>query len=199
MTNIWLGLFSGIAFGFVIQRIGATDADRMARSHLMLDSDIPRFMLLTVALSAVGLFGLQSVGVGRISPLPTSIVATGLAAVLFGIGWGVAGYCPGTMWAAAGEGRIDAVFALLGGLVGTALFAQLHGTLIPLLYDPTNVGQITLADLFGSYGVAVAMLVVGLGLCIWAIGKMWGAGDRVSAFERAPDSSPSSGDAEKSG
>jgi len=28
MTNIWLGLFSGIAFGFVIQRIGATDAHR---------------------------------------------------------------------------------------------------------------------------------------------------------------------------
>ena len=33
MTNIWLGLFSGIAFGFVIQRIGATDDNRMARSH----------------------------------------------------------------------------------------------------------------------------------------------------------------------
>lgn len=34
----------------------------MARSHLMLDADIPRFMVLAVALSAVGLFGLQSVG-----------------------------------------------------------------------------------------------------------------------------------------
>jgi len=176
MTNIWLGLFSGIAFGFVIQRIGATDAHRMARSHLMLDADIPRFMLLTVALSAVGLFGLQAVGVGRILPLPTSIVATGLAAIIFGIGWGLAGYCPGTIWAAAGEGRMDAVFALLGGLAGTALFAQLHETLIPLLYEPTNVGQITLTDLFGNYGVAVAVLVVGVGLGIWAIGKLW-AGD----------------------
>ena len=158
MTNIWLGLFSGIAFGFVIQRIGATDAHRMARSHLMLDADIPRFMVLTVALSAVGLFGLQSVGVGRTLPLPTSIVATGLAAVIFGIGWGLTGYCPGTTWAAAGEGRMDAVFALLGGLAGTALFAQLHETLIPILYDPTNVGQITLTDLFGNYAAAVAVL-----------------------------------------
>jgi len=89
---IWLGLFSGIAFGFVVQRVGATDAHKMARSHLMLDADIPRFMLLAVALSAVGLFGLQSVGVGRVLPLPTSIVATGLAAVIFGIGWGLTGY-----------------------------------------------------------------------------------------------------------
>ncbi len=173
MTMIWLGLFSGIAFGFVVQRVGATDAHRMARSHLMLDADIPRFMMLAVALSAVGLFGLQSVGVGRVVPLPTSIVATGLAAVIFGIGWGLTGYCPGTTWAAAGEGRMDAVFALLGGLAGAALFAHLHEWLVPLLYDPTNVGQITLTDLFGNQAVAVTMLVVVFGLCTWGIGKLW--------------------------
>jgi uncharacterized membrane protein YedE/YeeE len=192
MTHIWLGLFSGIAFGFVIQRIGATDAHRMARSHLMLDADIPRFMVLAVALSAVGLFGLQAAGVGRALPLPTSIVGTGLAAVIFGIGWGLAGYCPGTNWAAAGEGRMDAVFALLGGFAGTALFAQLHETLIPLLYDPTNVGQITLPDFFGNYAVAVAVLAVGFGVCTWIIGKLWASGDRVVAFERGPDPGGSS-------
>lgn len=173
MTLIWLGLFSGIAFGFVVQRVGATDAHKMARSHLMLDADIPRFMLLAVALSAAGLFGLQSVGVGRILPLPTSIVATGLAAVIFGIGWGLTGYCPGTTWAAAGEGRMDAVFALLGGLAGAALFAQLHETLVPILYDPTNVGQITLTDLFGNQAIAVMILVVVFGMCTWGIGKLW--------------------------
>ena len=72
MTQILLGLFSGIAFGFVIQRVGATDPHRMTRAHLMLDGDIPRFMLAAVALSAVGLFGLQAVGVGRTMVLPTS-------------------------------------------------------------------------------------------------------------------------------
>lgn len=197
MTTIWLGLFSGIAFGFVIQRIGATDAHRMARSHLMLDADIPQFMVLAVALSAVGLFGLQSAGVGRTLPLPTSIVATGLAAVIFGIGWGLTGYCPGTTWAAAGEGRMDAVFALLGGLAGTALFAQLHETLIPILYNPTNVGQITLTDLFGNHAVAVAVLAVGFGLCTWGIGKLWRSGKRVVAFEGEPYSKTSLGNAEK--
>ena len=51
MTMILLGLFSGIAFGFVIQRIGATNAGKMARAHLMIEGDIPKFMLATVALS----------------------------------------------------------------------------------------------------------------------------------------------------
>lgn len=180
MTKVLLGLFSGIAFGFVIQRVGATSADRMARSHLMLDGDIPRFMLAAVAISAVGLFGLQSVGVGRTLILPTSLVATGLAAVVFGVGWGLCGYCPGTTWAAAGEGRMDAVFALLGGLCGTAVFAHLHPVLVPLLYAPTNVGQITLTDLIGSHWLAVVVLSAGFSCAVWGIGRIWGRGDETN-------------------
>ena len=114
LTEILLGLGSGIAFGFVIQRTGATNPHKMALGHLMIEGDIPRFMVTAVALSILGLWGLTSVGVGHTSVLPTSIVATGVAGVLFGIGWGLTGYCPGTSWAAAGEGRLDAVFALLG-------------------------------------------------------------------------------------
>lgn len=173
MTNILLGLFSGVAFGFVIQRIGATNAGKMARAHLMIEPDIPRFMLAAVVLSAAGLLGLTAAGVGRTMVLPTSIVATGLAAVIFGIGWGLAGYCPGTTWAAAGEGRMDAVFALLGGVAGTAVFAQLHEFLIPLLYDPTNVGSITLADWTGSRAAGLITLAVIFSVCIYLIGKLW--------------------------
>ena len=62
MTEIFLGLFSGMAFGFVIQRTGATDPDKMARAHLMMEPDIPRFMLMAVILSAAGLTGSLSPG-----------------------------------------------------------------------------------------------------------------------------------------
>ncbi|MDY6824294.1 MAG: YeeE/YedE thiosulfate transporter family protein [Thermodesulfobacteriota bacterium] len=178
-AEIWLGLLSGIAFGFVIQRIGATNADKMARAHLMMEGDIPRFMLTAVLLSSVGLLGLQAVGVGRTLIIPTSLVATSVAGILFGLGWGLCGYCPGTTWAAAGEGRMDAVFALVGGLAGAALFAQLHEFLIPLLHAPTNVGQITLSGWFGSKPLAVAVFVVVFGICIWAIGILWGRGEDV--------------------
>jgi uncharacterized membrane protein YedE/YeeE len=180
-SEIWLGLLSGIAFGFVIQRAGATNANKMARAHLMINADIPRFMLMAVALSAIGLLGFQVSGVGRTLVIPTSLVATGIAGTLFGIGWGLCGYCPGTTWAAAGEGRMDAVFALLGGFAGTAVFAQLHEVLIPPLYDPTNVGQITLADWVGSKPMAVAILVIVFGVCIWAIGVIWGKANHAAS------------------
>lgn len=173
-SQIWLGLASGIGFGFVIQRVGATNPEKMARAHLMLDPDIPRFMLMAIALSAVGLIGLQASNVGRTLIIPTSLVATSVAGILFGIGWGFCGYCPGTTWAAAGEGRMDAVFALLGGLAGTVLFAHLHEMLIPLLYAPTNIGPITLSDWFHNRVLATGVLVLVFSTLIWIVGRIWG-------------------------
>lgn len=173
MTEVWIGLFSGIAFGFIIQRAGATNPHRMARAHLMLDPDIVAFMLLTVVFAAWGLWGLTASGSGREVILPTSLVATSLAAVIFGIGWGLAGYCPGTCWAAAGEGRMDAIWALLGGLCGTAVFAHLHEWLVPMLYDPTNVGQITLTDWLGGRLAALLVLTAAFGGGVYVITRIW--------------------------
>jgi len=178
MSMVVIGLLSGLAFGYVITRVGATDPDRMARAHLMIDPAIPRFMLMAVVLSALGLSGLLVAGSAETSVLPTSILATSLAAVIFGVGWGLAGYCPGTTWAAAGEGRLDAIGALLGGLCGAAFFAQLHEWLIPALYAPSNVGKLTLADAFGgSRLIALIVLVAGLAAGVWIIGWLWSGED----------------------
>lgn len=173
MTDVWLGLISGVFFGFVIQRVGATNPDKMALGHLMVEPHIPAFMLLAVAFSALGLFGLQAAGVGRTSILPLSLGATTLAGVLFGLGWGLTGYCPGTSWAAAGEGRMDALFTLLGGLCGTAAFAHLHEWLVPLLYDPTNMGKLTLDGWLGTAEAALMVELAVLFLGVWFIWRWW--------------------------
>lgn len=173
MADVWIGLFSGIAFGFVIQRVGATNPHKMALAHLMKEPYIPQFMLLVVIFSAFGLFALEAAGAGTTRVLPISLVATGLGGVIFGIGWGLTGYCPGTCWAAVGEGRMDAIFTLLGGLVGTAVFAHLHETLIPVLYMPTNYGQLTLSEWFGHPAVALGVLTIIFGAGVLLIGRFW--------------------------
>lgn len=175
MIQVLLGLFSGMAFGFVIQRIGATDPDKMARAHLMEEPEIPQFMMLAVAFSALGLAGLQAAGIGRTLILPTSLLATGIGALIFGVGWGLCGYCPGTCWAAAGEGRTDAVFALLGGLTGTAVFAHFHESLIPWLYLSTNQGQLTLTQWVGHRFAAASLLALAFLGAVWIIGRVWGS------------------------
>jgi len=102
----------------------------------------------------VGLFELQAVGVGRIMPLPTSIVATGLAAIIFGIGWGWPGTVPATIWAPPRR-RMDAVFALLGDWPARPCSPNCQRPLIPC-YTTHQCGADHPDDLFGNYGVAVA-------------------------------------------
>lgn len=173
MTEVLLGILSGAAFGFVIQRVGATDPEEMALGHLMQDPRIPRFMLLAVVFSAIGLFCLQSVGVGRTVILPLTIGGILVGGTLFGLGWGLAGYCPGTTWAAVGEGRVDAIFALVGGLAGTAAFAHLHAWIIPAVHAPSNLGQVTMGDLFGHPLTGLVVEIAILLAAVWLIGRLW--------------------------
>lgn len=155
----------------IIELLAPTYVD--GKEHYRMSGGPGSWVFAFVLGMAIGLVGLQASDAGRILIIPTSLVATGIAGLLFGIGWGLCGYCPGTTWAAAGEGRMDAIFALLGGLAGTAVFAQVHEILIPLLYAPTNAGQITLADWFGSGVIAAAVLVMVFAVCIWGIGLLW--------------------------
>ncbi|MDD5227385.1 MAG: YeeE/YedE thiosulfate transporter family protein [Methylococcales bacterium] len=51
-----------------------------------------------------------------------------LGAIIFGIGWGLVGFCPGAVLAAWGDGKIEPflfTFALGGGMM---LFSWLHDT-----------------------------------------------------------------------
>jgi uncharacterized membrane protein YedE/YeeE len=46
-----------------------------------------------------------------------------LGSATFGIGWGIAGFCPGGALPALGTGRVD-VFLFVAALIGGLLFAR---------------------------------------------------------------------------
>jgi uncharacterized membrane protein YedE/YeeE len=56
--------------------------------------------------------------------------------ILFGIGWSLAGMCPGPILVNIGEGKVYAVAALLGALTGAGAFGRLYGRLRPLFQLP---------------------------------------------------------------
>lgn len=49
-----------------------------------------------------------------------------LGAIIFGIGWGLVGFCPGAVLAAFGDGKIEPFLFTLGLGVGMMLFSSLH-------------------------------------------------------------------------
>ena len=63
---------------------------------------------------------------GRFGWGDTGNVAGG---ILFGIGWSITGMCPGPILVNVGEGKVYALFALAGALLGAAAFASAYGWL----------------------------------------------------------------------
>jgi uncharacterized protein len=125
MTTIYVCL--GTIFGFVLSRSGAADYNYIQGMFLFERFQLYGIIGTAIVLTAPGLWLIRRNGrtvLGRpveveLKPLHRGNVAGGL---LFGIGWSLAGMCPGPILVNIGEGKIYAVAALAGALVGAGAF-----------------------------------------------------------------------------
>jgi uncharacterized membrane protein YedE/YeeE len=121
----------GTAFGFVLSRSGAADYDYIQGMFLFERFQLYGIIGTGVALTAPGLWWLKRHGrtaTGRaleieLKPLHRGTVVGGL---LFGAGWSIAGMCPGPIFVNLGEGKLYAVAALAGALVGAGVFGLIY-------------------------------------------------------------------------
>ena len=135
------------------------------------DTSRLRMWLLAIAVALLGSSALQLAGVVDL----TKSIYTGpnftwlsyiVGGLLFGVGFALAGYCPGTCVVGAAEGRKDALFTLLGGVVGAAAFTAAYPVVEAVFIKPLNFGKLTLADLVHAPALAVA---IGLALVLLAV------------------------------
>jgi len=70
----------------------------------------------------VGIYLLHDLGLAKLSIKATILGPVILGALVFGLGWGLLGYCPGTSMGALGEGRWDALWGILGMIVVSGPF-----------------------------------------------------------------------------
>ena len=131
-TNI-LGLLMGITFGFLMSKAGATTYDYHAKMFLFIDFQLMQVIGTAVLVSMIGVFLMKKYHVSAVStgmevdfvkkPYQQGLIA---GAFLFGIGWAMTASCPGTVPAMIGEGKITAVFTLIGLLLGTMAYGILQ-------------------------------------------------------------------------
>lgn len=143
--SLILALVFGIAFGFIMQRVGAFEYKNILNALRLKDLTIPKFMFLTVAVTAVGLFSLRSLGLASLQLIAANPVADIAGGVIFGVGFALAGYCPGTSIGAMAEGKRDAQYTILGGIFGVLAYALWQSGITQLL-SPYNWGNVTLVD-----------------------------------------------------
>ena len=129
MTLLYVLL--GGAFGFVLSRSGAADYDYIQSMFLFEQFQLYGILATAVTLTASGLWLLKRRGrtaAGRpieieLKPMHRGTIVGGL---LFGVGWSITGMCPGPIVVNIGEGKVYALAALAGALVGAGLFGTLY-------------------------------------------------------------------------
>ncbi len=163
----WIGLFIGMLIGGLAEAWGISNPEVLIRLGRWKDRLFVGCIAIAIGAGALALYGLAALGVSfHWGIKPDYVWGVALGAAIFGTGIAISGYVPGTVWMALGEGRRDAVYAVLGGLLGAASWTLIYQTSFGqwlVTYD--NFGQLYFGgkvdtDLYVGFGIAVAWAII---------------------------------------
>ncbi len=187
-TNLVMAAVLGLFFGFFLERGGLGNPHRLTGVFYLSDFAVPKAMFTAILVAATGLCVLSDLKVldmSRVWIIPTFFWPQLVGGALFGLGYVVSGYCPGTAVAGFASGRIDALVTMIGIGFGSVLFAVVFPW-IEGFYKTGNMGQVTLPELAGTnHWILLAILFVLAGAMFYAMERFGhrhtGGGERTPA------------------
>ena len=164
------GLGFGILFGFLLHKGGATKYDVIVGQLLLTDFTVLQIMLSAVATGMIGIYLMKSLGLIKLSLKSGSVGKNVIGALIFGVGFAVLGYCPGTIAGAIGNGYLDAIVGGLAGIIlGTWIFAVMYPGLKNGIMKIGDFGDITIPRLLkvNDWVVVVPAVALIVLLLLW--------------------------------
>ena len=125
-------LVIGMAFGFVLERAGFGSSRKLAGIFYFRDMTVLKVMFTAVITAMLGLSYALAFGwisADQVYALPTVYRSQILGGLLFGVGFVMSGWCPGTGAVGVASGKLDAVVFLVGAIIGAIGFNELFGVL----------------------------------------------------------------------
>lgn len=145
--TLLLGALTGLIFGFLLQKGGVASSNTIMGQMILRDFTVAKMMLTAIVVGGVGVWIMKETGLIKgLQVKPALLAANALGGALFGVGMAVAGYCPGTAFAALGQKSWDALPAVGGMLVGASVFAWTYPWLQKHVLTVGDLGKKTLPD-----------------------------------------------------
>jgi hypothetical protein len=176
-ANLGLAVLLGFGFGFALERAGFGSARKLTAVFYFYDMAVVKVMFTAIVTAMAGIFLLSTAGVLDLAELyvePTSYAGAIVGGLVFGVGFLVGGYCPGTSMAACATGRLDG-FAFLAGMLGGVYFFAEFLSGVDAWVRASAVGELTLPALtgvsMGWYVLLFIAILVAAGLAMRAAEK----------------------------
>ncbi len=144
--QLMLGALFGIIFGFLLQKGGVAKYNVLMGILLLEDFTVVKVMMSAILVGTVGIFTLRAMGLVKLHIKPTRYAANVLGGLLFGVGFALLGYCPGTGAAALGQGNYDAIVGIVGLMAGSYLFAEMSSLLSKTIMKWGDRGKLMLHE-----------------------------------------------------
>ena len=147
--QLLLGLLFGLFFGFLLQKGGVAKYHILLGVLLLEDFTVVKVMLTAIIVGCIGVFSLYSLSLVKLHVKPTRYAANIIGGLVFGVGFALIGYCPGTGAAALGQGNWDAIAGIVGLMLGSYLFAEASSWLGKTLLKVGDRGKLMLPEVVG--------------------------------------------------
>lgn len=154
--KLLVGLVLGALFGALLQLAGASSHSKITNALRLKDLTIMKLILMAIGVGLIGIHALDLFGLANMKVKDLYLPGIVMAGIIFGVGFAVTGYCPGTSLAAAAEGKLDAWMTVLGGLLGALIFAFLFPELEEHLLALGRYGPVTIHGELGIKGIWIA-------------------------------------------
>lgn len=153
--KILLGILLGSLFGGALYYVGASNPKKLLNMLRLEDLSLMKIILFAIGFGSTLLSLAAFAGLFDISHL--SIKSTHLGVIIggliFGLGFGGLGTCPGTCVASTSSGGFKkSIAAVVGGLIGAFTFSMTYGYFKDLgLFDAMNLGKLTLFNISDKF------------------------------------------------
>lgn len=162
----------GLAFGFSLEQAGFGSSRRLAGMFYFRDMVVLKVMFTAVLVAMLGLQyagGLGLIKEEQLFFMPTIYGAQIVGGLIFGVGFVMGAWCPGTAAVGVASGRLDALVFLAGAGIGSVFFNELFGILKGLYTWGDRGVRFAWQDL-GLSAAGFGFLVVAAALVLF-----WGA------------------------
>lgn len=156
-------LLAGFLFGASLQSAKLNKYNTISGMARLEDYTVAKAILVAVGVGAILLNIEISMGFATYHVKPLILVGVSLGGLIFGVGMAILGYCPGTMAVSMGEGSLDALVGIIGGIIGAIAYTVVEPAIKGMMGP--DLGKVSLQSALGT-GPLFFILLFGFGLAL---------------------------------